>query len=102
MQEDSWARPPGGYRDPTEMQAWMERRRLDKEGLTVAIATLCEAVIRDLDADLAIHREHVFPTPITLPVCRPPPALSAGPRLRLQPWGIAELTWAQATAWRRM
>lgn len=68
MQEDSWARPPGGYRDPTEMQAWMDRRRLDKDGLTVALAALCEAVMRDLDADLAIHREHVLPTPITLPV----------------------------------
>lgn len=71
LQEDSWARPPGGHHSHAEWQAWLDKHRLDKDHLTVALATLCDLVKRELEGDLTIHREHVLPMPTQLPV-RPP------------------------------
>lgn len=71
MQEDSWARPPGQHA-PSEWSAWLDKHRLDKDHLTVALATLCDLVKRELEGDLAIHREHVLPASVILPVCCSP------------------------------
>jgi hypothetical protein len=50
------------------MQGWMEQNRLDKDQLTVSLAALCDSVKRELEGDLAIHREHALPSTVTLPV----------------------------------
>ena len=68
MQKDPWSRPPVGFNRVADMQAWMEQNRLDKDQLTVALASLCDGVKRELEADLTIHRDHIFPAPIILPV----------------------------------
>lgn len=67
MQDDSWARPPGQH-GPEDWSAWLGKHRLDKDHLTVALATLCDLVKREIEGDLAIHREHVLPASVILPV----------------------------------
>lgn len=67
MQEDSWARPPG-QQGHAEWSAWLDKHRLDKDHLTVSLATLCDLVKRELEGDLAIHRAHVLPASVILPV----------------------------------
>ena len=68
MQRDAWSQPPAGFQRVADMQAWMEQQRLDKDQLTAALATLCDGVMHELEADLTIHREHILPAPILLPV----------------------------------
>lgn len=67
MQDDSWARPPGQH-GPADWSAWLDKHRLDKDHLTVSLATLCDLVKRELEGDLAIHRDHVLPASVILPV----------------------------------
>ena len=68
MQKDPWSRPPAGFTRVADMQTWLEQQRLDKDQLIAALSTLCDGVRRELEIDLTIHRDHVFPPAVILPV----------------------------------
>jgi hypothetical protein len=79
MQKDAWNQPPVGFIRVQDMPAWMDQNRLDKDQLTVALATLCDGIKRELETDLVIHRDHILPAPIILPVRKKDLCLSCAP-----------------------